>query len=351
MIKKNVLVFARNLTGYVSGDYHMDWLDAFAEKFRCVFYGPGFPHYSPEYNLSEVLELLLPFKPDLILVATSWDNDQSDDSVDPNPRIDFSETEIPKVYFLNKEYKKLELRIAYAERNRFELVFTTYPWYSEWENHSSSVYQHLEFGVNLSRFSGVRRDQKRNFDFFFSGGLHRQYTDERFQFKKSLFLGRHLHLASNLTSLRRPSRRILIPEVSRLRVYWAEWGAKDLVGRSLVPVGQAYVEILRNSSCGLNTLSANQTINTRFYEQMAAGNLVIAPGPEEKYRGLLENMGNALIYPEDRPEHAIELLLMACQNRKLSDVLRGNARETVKSHSYGKRVEFVEKLLEKKNLL
>ena len=330
----------------MSGDYHIDWLEALSERFDCVFYGPGFPHYSPQSGLAEILADTAPFIPDLMVVATSWDDDESEESVDPNPRVDFSVTEIPTVYFLNKDYKKLDQRIYFAERNRFDVVLTTNPRHIEWSLGRYSRYQHLEFGVNLERFSAVSEGGSRNVDLFFSGGLHRQYTDERVKFKEALFRGEHLNRLSNITPLKKPSNRMLTPEVSGIGVYWAEWGAKDFFGRTLVPTGRAYVRMLRSSHIGFNTLSANETLNTRFYEQMAAGNVVLAPGPESKYRGLLTHMENALIYPQDNAFEGIELILDVLNDRKLISGIRENARQAVRAHSYAERVRFLENFLE-----
>ena len=50
------------------------------------------------------------------------------------PEINFLDVEnIKKVYFLNKEYKKLNLRFKYIKENSFDCVVTVHPNYNKWE--------------------------------------------------------------------------------------------------------------------------------------------------------------------------------------------------------------------------
>ena len=108
---KTVLIFSKNYENYSSGFYHQDIIDSFFELCDVYIYGPGYPDYSSKDSLQDILSKKnISLKNlDLVVFSTSWDDDGSVDNVDPHPNIDVSSLDIPKIYFLNKEYKKLDL--------------------------------------------------------------------------------------------------------------------------------------------------------------------------------------------------------------------------------------------------
>ena len=280
---KKVLVFAKNYEKYNSGYYHQDIVDALATNTEMIIYGPGYPGYEKDDSLYEVLQKkqLTEAQIDLIVFVTSWDEDGSTDTVDPHPKIDVSSSKCVKIYFLNKEYKKLEQRFDYIRRQKIDLVVTVHPQATEWQRNLGVRFLQLPFGISLSRFRD--RGLKRKYDFAFTGGLHATHNDLRYSVKKRLFKTQFHHIKSN-KGFSGFFKKAICEEYSRLNIYWAEWGARSLVGKSLLPSGEKYSEFMNSCKVFLNTPSALGIFNTRFFELMSTRTLILCPEDEPNGR-------------------------------------------------------------------
>ena len=154
--KKRVLILAKNQfnnTGY----YHTDWLEAFASHFDCYFYEYEFSHFSAEHDIFNVLELASKDgEIDAIICATNWDEDSHHTEVNPCPNLNLSQIkDIPKIYFLNKEYKKLKERFEYCNRMGFTFAVTVNEKYKQWQSELNAKIIKLPFAVNPNRFKAL----------------------------------------------------------------------------------------------------------------------------------------------------------------------------------------------------
>lgn len=332
---KNVLIFSKNYENYVSGYYHQDIIDAFTSLTNVLLYGPGYINYSKKDTFCDVL-----FKLDvdvadldLIVFSTSWDEDGSTDCVDPHPRIEVGAVDIPKVYFLNKEYKKLDLRFEYIKKQKISLVSTVHPSAEEWQAKLNIPFFHLPFGISLDRFKDFGLAKK--YDFSFTGGLHASHTDMRFNVKKQLFKDSHLATKSN-KGLSGFLRSPLKEEFEQYKIFWGEWGARNYLGRSILPTGAEYGYFMNQSKVFLNTPSALGVFNTRFFELMATKSLILCP-EDSSYGSFLHNQVNCLMFKPDLSDFK-KTLTMAIEDDALRECLVANACDGVKKHSYENRI-------------
>lgn len=341
----NILIFSKNYENYVSGYYHQDLIDSLNKLHNTYIYGPGYKNYSSDLKINDVIKKAAFFlqKIDLIIVSTSWDDDKSDNNVNPCPEINFLDVEnIKKVYFLNKEYKKLNLRFKYIKENSFDCVVTVHPNYNKWEKLINTKFFKLPFGISLDRFCDLGLNRK--YDFGFSGGLHQSHNDYRFLVKKKLFNPKKIRQKSNkgLPSLFK--KNPFKSEYSKYNFFWAEWGARNYNLRSLLPKGKNYVYLLNKCKVFLNTPSAIGIINTRFYELMATKTLIFCPFSNQ-YGDLLNDMENCIMFKDDMSDFDIKFRL-SIDNEELRERIVDRANKDVKRHSYDSRItDLTEKLI------
>ena len=335
----NVLILSKNYEQYRSGYYHQDIIDSFVKLTNAFVYGPGYSEYSSGDDIDAIIEKSGFSKSnlDLIVCSTSWDVDTSMTEVDPHPNIDLSKiNDIQKIYFLNKEYKKLDLRFDYIKKQKFDLVCTVHPDAKKWEKEIDIPFLHLPFGISLERFQDFGQEKK--YDFSFTGGLHKSHTDFRYKVKEQLFDKRFMDMKANrgLSAFMRPSP--LKKQYKKYSIYWAEWGSRDFFYRSMLPKGKNYAEFMNKSKVFLNTPSAIGIFNTRFFELMATKALIFCPKVEDQYMDFLIDGQNCVMFDPDMhdfDEKLIGIIEDDTQRKKIVE----NAYQDRRLHSYDSRIK------------
>lgn len=330
------ILLSRNFESYRSGYYHQDLVNAILKQTNCYIYGPGYENYDSDDDFNDVIGKS-PFainEIDLIICSTSWDDDKDSNNVDPHPKINLSNYDgFKKVYFLNKEYKKLKQRFSYCKANKFDHVFTVHPDAKRWSKTECIDVKQLHFGIDLSRF--LYDGQKKDIDFAFTGSLHSSHLDYRKKVKKELFFDDCMRYKSN-KEWKCILKNVIKPEYRRYKLYWAEFGARGVFGQSLLPFNQKYGQFLKRTKVFLNTPSAVGIFNTRFFELMASQTLILCPDVEN-YSDILENEKNCLMYKPDMSNFR-EVLGNAINDNNLRQEIVFNANIEVKTHSYESRV-------------
>jgi len=313
--------------------YHQDIIRAFQRRCNCFVYGPGFPSYNKRDAIEDVVARS-PFNLgniDLIVVAPSWENEKEHTTLDywenegclpsdPHPSIDLAPFDIPKIYFLNKEYKNLTSKLAYAQRNRFDLICsaTKEGLLKEWSRLSGLNIMHLPFAVDLGRFRNLHLERK--YGLTFTGHLHNEYTDIRYRVKE-LLLGKEDH--------------------RYLNIYWAEfnssWRQRVPIFRP-VPVFGGYVRLLNRSKVVLCTPSANGTVGTRFFECMATGAMILCP--QGDYGRILRDGQNCVMFKPDLSDFHALLNDAVIAPYWYRNRIAEQAKEEVKAkHTYDYRID------------
>lgn len=327
---------SKNYENYRSGFYHQDIVDALSNLHDVNVHGPGYPGFSQEDTAQGVINRHYgSTEPDLIFFSTSWDDDRSLDSVDPSPNLDFSGVNITKAYFLNKEYKKLELRKQYIAKQKMDIVITLNPELfriGDLEKFSRVVL--TSFAHNPRRFHSL--GIKKSFDFAFSGGLHLSHLDYRAKAKSEIFLpkmGSYFSSENVFQSLN--SRRYLRPDFGDYRVFWADTSQRSF--RKL-PHGDRYNLLLNKATSFLNTPSAGGIVNTRYFELMATGTLIVSPRINSISRPEFLEDGRSFLEYEPSPGALKETLTRITTDPKMVSKITGAALAIAQDHTYEVRI-------------
>ena len=339
-----IVILAKNRERYRSGYYHEDWIRAFRKYGECYVYGEGYPDYDPRDTIEDVFAKS-PFEKgqiDLIVVGTSWENEDEDNpESDPHPNIKLGHLDIPHIFLLNKEYKKLEAKLRYAVENRFDLVCTVHHDYEKWAQQTGLRFLQVPFAANPERFRDFGLPKR--YDFGFTGGLHTRWTDIRYRVKELLFV--NPQIKTNL-SLARPFKQNPIkPQFRKYRIYWAEWGAgvfrgRDLLGRRVVPFGPKYAKLLNMCKSFLCTPSAIGIIGTRFFECMATKALILCPRSGH-YGDLLKDSYNCLMFEPDLSDFTEKLDAAAKGGGEIKHIVETAYKDFLKKHTYEHRVRTI----------
>jgi glycosyltransferase involved in cell wall biosynthesis len=335
----NIIVLSKNKGQYISGYYYQDLVDSLQRAGNCYLYGDGYKDYNSDDDFADVISKS-PFQEseiDAVICTTSWDYEESTESVDPHPAIDLSVyNKFKKIYFLNKEYKKLQYRLEYSIKQEFDLVCTVNPLATEWEEETGIPFMHLPFGISLERFKDYGCALK--YDFAFTGGLHAVHLDYRYLVKKEMFKSILIDKMANSGTELLFSEQPIKDEYRKYKIFWAEFGARKWFGlKSLLPHGEAYARFLNSCKVFLNTPSASDILNTRFLELMATKTLILCPRTDS-YQGFLVDGVNCLMFNPDMSDFKT-ILDDAVNNESKREKIIDYAYILADKHSYDKRVE------------
>lgn len=292
-----MLYLGVNFKNYGAAYYQNDLLNCLDHLYQVKCWGPGFKAYNKDLTIKQVIKAIN-FVPDLILISNTWEIQNTKiNEFDINPKLKLYETSIPKLFFMNKEYKKLEIKLNFIIKNKINYITTVLKnKCSEWENITGSHFIWEPFGINLDRID--KNNNKiidRKYDIGFTGNLHQEWIDERIKIKEHLFQKKYMNFKKihNLSHTKR-----FKPKYANLKIYWGEWNEKKLflpVHRR-TPFGKKYFKILIDFKISLNTKSAIGIFNPRFFELMASKTLILCP--RDKYDGILVDKLNCVMYSD-----------------------------------------------------
>jgi hypothetical protein len=347
----NIIVLSYNPYNYKGGNYHQDLLNALKKVGNTFIYGPGIPKGQnksidfPDYNINDNILDVVDKSPwniesiDYIIATTLWDKpgqNKNNKIVDPHPNINLSDILIKKIFFLNKEYINLNEKIDYINTNQFNLVLTVLPekTYKNWSINKNIIIEQSHFGINLDLFKPLNIYRK--YDLSFTGSLHKQYTNKRIKVKHELFKFKYQVTNQGILKylvLFNPLNKKYI----KYNIYWAEWSrlSIDIFGKSLLPSGIKYVQLMNESKVFLCTLSADGILGTRFFELMACKTLIICP--TDDYYGILIDDFNCVMYKNDLSDFEYKLD-QVISNEAYRNKLINNAFYTSQKQTYDYRM-------------
>lgn len=359
----NIIILTKNCEKYVSGYYHHDINEAFMKKSNCYLYGEGYPGYNRNDTIQDVIAKS-PFKKnnvDLVVVGTSWEiQDESVEESDPHARIVLNKLNIPKVFFLNKEYKKLRKKLQYAKKNLFDLVCTVHHNYKKWTAQTGLNFIQLPFAVNLDRFKDF--NMPKEYDLGFTGALHQSHTDIRYRIKLKLF--KNPVIKTNLGISAVPRRDLLKDKFKTCNIYWSEWGARNILKRVLLPLktkwakweikavlrGELlpsrieYPKFLNLFKVFLSTPGPINIVGTRYFECMAVKTLLFCP-ESEFYNDTFKEGYNCVMFKKDLANFSENLHSILDDDSERNRLINNAYHDTLSKHTYDIRIESVLKTL------
>ena len=336
----NAIILTKNYENYRYGSYHHDIVRAFKKKYNCFLYGKDYHGYNIKDTIEDVIakSSFQKEKIDLVVVGTSWENQSSSISEsDPHPDINLSGLKIPKVFFLNKEYRKIEKKLEYIKRNKFDLVVSAHPKSKLWSKKIGIPFLKSHFAIDKERFEELNKlNISKLYDFGFTGSLHKNHTDTRYKIKCEIFASPQLKSNLGLPALFK--RNPINPEYRKYKIYWAEWGTRSLIGKSLSPNGKKYLNFLKKFKIFLSTLSAENLIGPRFFEIMASKSLLFIP-ESELYDGLFRHGVNCCMFKKDLKDFKDKLDYYLSYEKERNEICQNAYQDVIENHTYDKQIE------------
>lgn len=270
---------------YGAASYQQDVMDAFSKHAQVYFYGPGFIGYDKNDSIGDVVAKVS-FNPDVVILGHAWLCDNEGSEVDPHPRLKLSQTTLPKVVILNKEYTNIDAKLEYIKRGKFDFGFTHHHNTKRYSFSSDTKFIFWPFAYDPQRFKYFKNGK--TIDLGFSGILQNlnknaKQSDIRLRIMKHLFL---TFLEVPLDKRRR---------FKQMKIFWNSICRKKsgrylsaLLGKRKHLTNAEYAKLIQNSKIFINTLSPVGLLSPRFFECMASGSLVFCE-ESELYQNIFPN--------------------------------------------------------------
>tara|TARA_B100002052_G_C15853957_1_gene586515 strand:- start:475 stop:1407 length:933 start_codon:yes stop_codon:yes gene_type:complete len=307
------------------------------EEYHEVFpFGPGYSYYQKNHQLNDVLKIAK-FTPDLICFGAGWEWEgiwgDNEIDFDPQPSISLSNSNIPSVMILNKEYKKLDKKFDFIKKNKISMVFTAHHNYRKWEKKINVRFNYFPFAIDNKNFNDHR--MSKIYDFGFSGSLHKKWTDIRGRVKSKLF-----YFPKLIKSIDQNSNKLIKRSLLRDKnIFWNEEPFNNYYGKK-------YSMLLNSSKIWLCTTSAIDLVGTRFYEIMASKSLLFC-NRSEAYNSLFIDGEHCIMFENDLTDFE-EKLSFYIHHAKEREVIVNNAYEHVmKNHTWSNRIDLFTKAISK----
>lgn len=311
-------------------------MEEMARQHEVFFYGPGFPFYDPEDKIEDVISKSPFLKPDLICVGHSWLGDNKDHGIHVHQQLNLTNTTIPKVMFLNKEYVLLNEKLKFVNDNDICCVFSHLHNICEFvHNNKKAEFIFWPFAANDKVFH--RRNLEKKYDLCFTGVLRNRIhsqtqVDFRIQVQRKLFY--------TIGELKLCKRR----RVRKLDIYWDGIPAND-VARKINDLLRKpkrlsitdYSLLLNQSKICLCSLSPMGLISPRYFEAMASACLVLCPDTIEHRYHFQDGFNCIMVKPDlsnfyDRFEFAIN-------SEAVSGIIQNAYTDVMKNHTWRVRIE------------
>lgn len=290
------------------GSYHYDIIRTFQELHNTFLYGPRFNYYDGNDSIYDIIEKA-GFSPDVIVIGT----------VEINYQINyqgFREINIPKILFLNKEYRGLKQKLQFIKDNNILLVSTVLnrETHLKWKKSTGASFVHVPHAADYNRFKPL--ELKREYDFGFCGSLHKK--------KHGIFS-------------RKIVKEYIFNQTDISKRYNILW--KDDENPDEFFYGNNYVEALNRCKIFLATRSAAGIIGLKFYELNGTKTLIMCP--EDNYDGIFEDAINCVMYKTDLSDFE-EKLSFYIDNPGEREVMVDRAYNIAKkNHTWENRLEMI----------
>jgi glycosyltransferase involved in cell wall biosynthesis len=342
----NILFISEDISNYSAAFYQKDVLNHLKNAHTVECYGKGFDGYNKNDDINDVVSNC-ENHPELICVGHKWLRDNpSVDTVDPHPAIDFSDTKIPCVMILNKEYTNFQEKIEYIEKNSIPLVFTHHHKASEWSEKYNSQFVFWPFAVNTAAFQDYK--EPKIYDLTFSGRLRNPnptvpQTNLRIKVQQRLF-----YSVGQLKLIRRRKYR-------QYNIFWRGrpttkpiFYLNKLLHQERRLPDNDYKKLYNRSKLSFNTLSPVNLVSTRYYEAMASNSLVFCQESPiyEKY-DLFEPGTHCVTFKQDLSDFDEKLEYYISNDNKREKIAQRGHEHVLENHTWEKRIEeFTHKITE-----
>lgn len=333
----NILYLSPNYEEYSGALYQQDVIDKLKQRHTVELYGPGFGSFSMSDKILDILDKI-GLDPDIIILGHGWLRDR-ESSVERMSGLDLTETTIPCILILNKEYTSLDKKIAYAESQEINLVFTHHHNAKKWSKKYEPKFIYWPFAVNQECFQDYGEDKV--YDLAFSGILQNPtpriaetQSDLRIKVQDEIY-----HTIGDLKLIKKSKyddynlfwRAKPIRKTSRVMNY--------LIHREKRLPFEEYIRLYNKSKITLNTLSPVSLVGTRYFEAMASKSLVLCEESSiyEKY-GLF-TVGEHCVTFNDQQEFAEKFEYYVDNDQERRDIIEKGHKYAIENHTWNDRIE------------
>ena len=326
-----IICLSPRMENYSWAFYQQDILAELARQHDVFFYGPGFAAYDRSDGWDELFAKCTIREPELVLYAHGWLGDRPGEPIDRHPKLQPSESGLPAVLILNKEYANLEEKLRYIRANQIDLVLTHHHGAEEYQHKTGCRCHFWPFAVDMRKFPD--HPVTKRYDLTFTGTLRNKIwpesqSDIRLRIQRRLF---HCVLDTPVL-LRRRYRKWDVFWSSQSRYSWVN---RIRTGWRLE--ADSYLRLLTESRVVINTLSPVQLVGTRYFESMAARALVLCE-ESEQYDGLFRRGEHYVSFNTDLSDFA-EILDFYLSNEGARCAIIQRAYEHVRTfHTWERRI-------------
>lgn len=268
--RPRLLYLSPEMKGYSFALYQHDVMRELERHADVHFAGPGFSGFTGEETLDDLLARA-PWRPDWIIVGHAWLEDGAGKELRKFPRIDLSRCPVPKAIILNKEYARLEEKLAYIAQQRFDIAFSHHHDAVRYAALTGVPFVFWPFAADHRRF--VLRSKTA--DLGFSGILQNptpgKQSDLRVRLMREVF-----HCLGDVPLARRWGVHDLAISWNALPRTAAGQRLAARLGRYRRHDIDAYAAMVGSCRAFVCTRSPADLISTRYFECMCAGTLVVA---------------------------------------------------------------------------
>ncbi|WP_337286872.1 glycosyltransferase [Candidatus Methylomirabilis sp.] len=327
-----IICLSPRMENYPWAFYQQDTLAELARQHEVFFYGPGFAAYDTNDGWKELFAKCPIREPELILLAHWWLRDRPGEPIDRHPKLRPSESGLPVVLILNKEYANLEEKLRYIRTNQINLILTHHHDADKYQQETGCRCSFWPFAVDMRKFPD--QPAVKRYDMTFTGTLRNKVwpesqSDIRLRIQRRLF---HCFLDSPIL-LRRRFRKWNVFWISQSRYPWI-----NRIKKGWHLGANSYLRLLTESRAVINCLSPVQLVGSRYFESMAARALVLCE-ESERYDGLFSPADHCVTFKADLSD-LIEIVEFYLSNEGTRSAITQRAYEHVRTfHTWERRIQ------------
>jgi glycosyltransferase involved in cell wall biosynthesis len=279
-----ILYLSPDMKSYGGAMYQHDVMDELSRQARVHFHGPGFPGYRRHDTLDDAIAKG-GFTPDVGVAGHAFLND-GDGAIERFPGIDLRRRSLPRFILLNKEYARLDDKLAFIRSTGFDGVFSHHHDAERYADRAGCPVRFWPFGADHRLFRPSRAGKRHDLGF---SGILQNPTPGRQSDLRARLLHEFFHCLGDVPVLPRHRHRHLRVVFNALpRSTFSNW-VNDRLGVYRRLTNDDYAELIRSCSAYINTRSPADLVSPRCVECMLSGTVVLSE----------RNAAHARIFPPD----------------------------------------------------
>jgi spore maturation protein CgeB len=250
----------------------------------------------------------------------------SDSGLSENENKQITNIDIPKCLFLNKEYKNLQRKFNFINKNKIDYVFTVHHNYELWNRECpESKFYKIPFAYNHETFKDY--NEEKDIDVGFTGNL----------FNKGVYKDTDI-MGPNFNNVRERIFNTLQEDV-RFEKY------NLFLGGGMYLQGEQYGRAINRSKVWICTPSAIDLVGTRFYEIMGSKSLLFCKHIPNIYNGLFEEQKHYVSFEDDLSNFSDKLIYYLKNNAEREAITSCAYSHVREKHKWENRVDKIYSIL------